>query len=195
MTQRGGDFSMTNKTSEYDSMRDEFNRGYVQVYTGNGKGKTTAAVGLAVRALGAGLNVYFGQFIKAGRYSEIKKKKKLKGHLCCRQYGRGCFLMRQPEAEDILLARKGLDEAIEAMGSGKYQLVIMDEINVACSLGLLDAADLIRLIEKRPEYVELVLTGRGALPEVIEKADLVTEMREIKHYYQKGVRARKGIES
>ena len=103
--------------------------------------------------------------------------------------------MRQPEAEDILLARKGLDEAIEAMGSGKYQLVIMDEINVACSLGLLDAADLIRLIEKRPEYVELVLTGRGALPEVIEKADLVTEMREIKHYYQKGVRARKGIES
>ena len=81
------------------------------------------------------------------------------------------------------------------MESGLYQLVIMDEINVACSLGLLDAADLIRLIEKRPEGVELVLTGRGALPEVIERADLVTEMREIKHYYQAGVRARKGIES
>ena len=103
--------------------------------------------------------------------------------------------MRQPEAEDILLAHKGLEEAEEAMESGLYQLVIMDEINVACSLGLLDAADLIRLIEKRPEGVELVLTGRGALPEVIERADLVTEMREIKHYYQAGVRARKGIES
>ena len=186
---------MTNKTSEYDSMRDEFNKGYVQVYTGNGKGKTTAAIGLAVRALGAGLNVYFGQFIKAGRYSEIESLEKLGGRLLCRQYGRGCFLMRQPEAEDILLAHKGLEEAVEAMESGLYQLVIMDEINVACSLGLLNAADLIRLIEKRPEGVELVLTGRGALPEVIERADLVTEMREIKHYYQTGVRARKGIES
>lgn len=186
---------MTNKASEYDHLRDEFNKGYVQVYTGDGKGKTTASIGLAVRALGAGLSVYIGQFIKAGRYSEIEALEKLEGHLLCRQYGRGCFLMREPEEEDILLAKKGLNEAIEAMVSGVYQLIIMDEINVACSLGLLDGADLIRLMEKRPDGVELVLTGRGALPEVIERADLVTEMREIKHYYKMGVLARKGIES
>lgn len=186
---------MTEDHSGYDHLRDEFCRGYVQVYTGDGKGKTTAAIGLAARALGAGLGVYIGQFIKAGRYSEIETLERLGGNLCCRQYGRGCFLMREPEQEDILCAQRGLDEGAEAMRSGKYQLVIMDEINVACRLGLLEGADLIALIDRRPEGVELVLTGRGALPEVIERADLVTEMREIKHYYAMGVLARRGIES
>jgi cob(I)alamin adenosyltransferase len=183
--------------SEYDNMRDEFDRGYLQVYTGGGKGKTTAAIGLTVRALGAGMNVFFAQFIKGGRYSEIESLESISGggSFVCRQYGKGCFIMREPDEDDIAAARDGLADALREMRSGRYRLVVLDEANVAVKLGLLDESVLLDFVGERPELVELVVTGRGATDALMERADLVTEMREIKHYYHKGVRARRGIES
>lgn len=184
-------------SSSYDNMRDEFKRGYVQVYTGNGKGKTTAAIGLTVRALGAGFRVFFAQFIKGGRYSEVDMLEKIAatGALVHKQYGKGCFIVREAMEEDRKAAKEGLAEIREAMRSGDFQLIVMDEANVAAKLGLIETADLIGLINEKPPMVELVMTGRGASDELIERADLVTEMKEIKHYYQKGVNARRGIES
>ncbi|MDR1885960.1 MAG: cob(I)yrinic acid a,c-diamide adenosyltransferase [Synergistaceae bacterium] len=181
----------------YDSMKDKFDRGYVQVYTGNGKGKTTASIGLVVRALGAGLRVFFAQFIKGSRYSEIEALGRISGppSLVCRQYGEGRFIVGKPTESEYAAAKSGLEEAREAMKSGAYDLVVLDEANVAASLGLFSDDDLISLIDDKPQMVELVLTGRGASEKLMERADLVTEMREIKHYYQKGVMARRGIES
>ncbi|MDR1966150.1 MAG: cob(I)yrinic acid a,c-diamide adenosyltransferase [Synergistaceae bacterium] len=178
----------------YDSEKDHFARGCLQIYTGNGKGKTTAAIGLAVRALGAGFKVFFAQFLKAGKYSETEILVKL-DKLIFRQYGTGRFVMGKPSQEDADAARIGLDEAKAAMKSGDYRLVILDEANVACALGLLSEDDLLSAAEERPKMVELVITGRGAPAKLIEAADLVTEMREVKHYYNAGVAARKGIES
>lgn len=191
-TANGGD------SATYDNMRDDFARGYVQVYTGNGKGKTTASIGLTVRALGAGMNVFFAQFIKGGKYSEIEMLEKLSrdgAGIVCRQYGEGCFIMRQAAASDAEAARRGLAEVREAMASGKYGLIVLDEANVAVSLGLLAETDLLSLIDEKPDLVELVFTGRNAPAALMARADLVTEMREVKHYYRQGVRARRGIES
>lgn len=184
-------------TSAYDNMRDDFTRGYVQVYTGNGKGKTTASIGLVLRALGAGMKVFFAQFIKGGKYSEIDMLEKIAkdGALVCRQYGMGCFIMREAMEDDRIAAQKGLEEVRSAMLSGEYQLIVLDEANVAAKLGLLDTKDLLSLIDEKPPMVELVFTGRGASDELMERADLVTEMKEVKHYHQKGVNARRGIES
>lgn len=175
--------------------RKEFDRGYVQVYTGDGKGKTTAAIGLAVRAAGAGLRVFIGQFIKSGRYSEIEVLESMGGKIECRQYGRGCWLRGSPGEEDARLAREGLEEIRQVLTSGDYQLVILDEANVAVWFGLFGVEELLALIDVKPERTELVFTGRRADPRLIERADLVTEMREVKHYYREGVLARKGIES
>lgn len=175
--------------------RAPFERGYVQVYTGNGKGKTTAAIGLAVRAVGAGLRVFFAQFIKSSRYSEIKGLECFGDRIVCRQYGSGCWLRGQPSQEDTLLAREGLKEVGDILTSGHYQVVILDEANVATLFNLLDVEDLLTLIDRKPESVELVFTGRGADPRLIERADLVTKMQEVKHYYRRGVLARAGIES
>jgi cob(I)alamin adenosyltransferase len=178
----------------YDSGKDSFIRGCIQVYTGNGKGKTTCSIGLAVRALGAGMKVFFAQFLKAGDYSEIRILDKLP-NLTCKQYGKGLFITRKPTEDDKISAHEGLEDARAAMKSGLYRLVILDEANVACTLGLLSENDLLSMVHDRPEMVELVFTGRGASAKLIEIADLVTEMREIKHYYKAGVMARKGIES
>jgi cob(I)alamin adenosyltransferase len=178
----------------YDNRRDAFTKGCVQVYTGNGKGKTTAAIGLAVRALGAGIKVFFAQFLKSGDYSEIQILRNLE-NITCRQYGVGGFIARTPSSEDISAARLGVDDAAGAMKSGDYGVVILDEANVACSLGLISKEELMSLVHERPPAAELVFTGRGAPPELIAAADLVTEMREIKHYFNSGVKARKGIES
>lgn len=172
-----------------------FQRGYVQVYTGDGKGKTTAAIGLAVRAVGAGLRVFVAQFVKSGRYSEIEALDRFAGQVDCRQYGRGCWLRGQPTEEDIQLARAGWAEVLKVIQSGEYQVVILDEADIATWFGLLTVDSLLELIDQKPPNVELVFTGRRADPRLIERADLVTEMREIKHYYQQGVLARKGIES
>jgi len=178
-----------------DLHRNEFDRGYVQVYTGDGKGKSTAAFGLALRAAGAGLRVFIAQFIKSGRYSEIDALEKLADRITCRQYGRGCWLKGEPAEEDRRLARAGLAEAADHAASGEYQLVVLDEANVAQWFGLFDVEDLLALIDRRHPRTELVFTGRKAHQRLIDRADLVTEMTEVKHYYRHGVLARRGIES
>jgi cob(I)alamin adenosyltransferase len=169
-------------------------KGYVQVYTGNGKGKTTAALGLALRAVGAGHKVFIGQFVKGMVYSELESLDRLSDQITVRQYGRDVFIRNNPKPEDIEKAQAGLEEVRKASSSGEYQLVILDEANIATSYKLIAVEDLLELIENRHEGTELVITGRNADPQLIEKADLVTEMKEIKHYYKKGVKARKGIE-
>ena len=170
-------------------------QGYVQVYTGDGKGKTTAALGLALRAAGAGLKVFIAQFIKSAAYSEIKALERYSDQISIRQFGRGCFIRGNPCQADLDLARQALDAIGTALRSGDFDVVIADEANVAFGCGLVSEMDLIALIEARPSHVELVLTGRNAPKAVIERADLVTEMKSVRHYYEKGVSARKGIES
>jgi cob(I)alamin adenosyltransferase len=172
----------------------EWERGCVQVYTGDGKGKTTAALGLALRAAGAGLRVFIGQFVKGMEYSELRALERFP-EIEVRRYGRECFIDREPEPEDIEAARAGLADAREELLSGRWDIVILDEANIATFFKLFPVEELLALIAERPACVELVITGRRADPRVIEAADLVTEMREVKHYYQCGVPCRKGIES
>jgi len=167
--------------------------GYVHIYTGNGKGKTTAAFGLALRAICAGKKVYIGQFIKGMKYSELDAVKYLP-NLVIEQYGRNCFIKNKPTQQDIDLAQSGLKKITEVIMSGKYDIVILDEINVAIYYKLVETSQVIDIIKNRPVNVEIVLTGRYAPQEIIEIADLVTNMQEVKHYYQKGVMARQGIE-
>lgn len=169
-------------------------KGYIQVYTGNGKGKTTAALGLSIRAAGAGLKVFIAQFIKKGEYSEIKALKRFKDLITVEQFGSGRFIKGKPSASDIEAARKGVEKIKAAFTSGQHNVVIMEEANVAAGLGLLSVEDILEIMVKKPKDVELVITGRGADSKIIEKADLVTEMKEVKHYFQKGVKARIGIE-
>ncbi|HUT42778.1 MAG TPA: cob(I)yrinic acid a,c-diamide adenosyltransferase [Desulfobacterales bacterium] len=169
-------------------------KGYVQVYTGNGKGKTTAALGLSIRAAGAGLKVFIVQFLKMGDYSEIKALERFSDLITIEQYGLGRFIKGKPSPEDIESGRKGLEKLKSIIAAGEHDVVVIEEGNVAVMCGLFSAQDLLDVIELKPENMEIVITGRGAAPEIIEKADLVTEMKEIKHYYQKGVKARMGIE-
>ena len=173
--------------------------GYTQVYTGNGKGKTTASIGLAVRALGAGLSVYFTQFTKKGNYSEIKALETIssslfEGRLDVEQFGIVRKVLSPFSEEDKAAAEKGFNKIKDAVESGKYDLVITDELNIAVHYNLVDKKAVIDLINDKPDTVELVITGRYADPEVMEAADLVTEMCEKKHYADKGVPARKGVE-
>jgi cob(I)alamin adenosyltransferase len=168
-------------------------KGYTQVYTGNGKGKTTAALGLALRAAGAGLKVFIAQFIKMGDFSEIKSLKRFSDLITVEQFGLGRF-DNKPSPSDFEAARKGLNKVKTIILSDEYNVIILEEANVAVKHGLISVEELINLIVNKPDDKELVITGRGASPQVIEHADLVTEMRLIKHYYQKGVRARIGIE-
>jgi cob(I)alamin adenosyltransferase len=167
--------------------------GLVQVYTGDGKGKTTAALGLALRAAGWGVRTYIAQFLKGQDYGELHSLARLAPLITIEQFGKPEFI-RQASAEDIVLAQLGFARARAALLSGEYQIVILDEICVALHFGLLKLAQLLELIDQRPPSVELVLTGRRAPQELIDRADLVTEMREIKHPFQRGVPARKGIE-
>jgi cob(I)alamin adenosyltransferase len=170
-------------------------KGLVQVYTGNGKGKTSAAFGVALRAVGRGLKVYVIQFIKGGfDYGETYVVDKLP-NLRLKAFGRGKFVTaRPPEKEDIRLAEEALVLATNIIESGEYDVVILDEVNVALSLRLLDLEKVVKLVGSKPPDIELVLTGRNAPQEIIEIADLVTEMKEVKHPYNKGFEARKGIE-
>jgi cob(I)alamin adenosyltransferase len=169
-------------------------KGYVQVYTGDGKGKTTAAIGLAVRAAGAGLKVYIAQFMKLGSYGEIATLKRLTDRITVEQFGTGRFIRGNPTPEDISAARRGIERVKEIFAGAGHQLVILDEANVAASCGLFSPVDLLDVVQARPEGVEVVLTGRQAAPELIARADLVTEMKAVKHYYASGVQARQGIE-
>jgi cob(I)alamin adenosyltransferase len=169
-------------------------RGYVHVYTGNGKGKTTAALGLALRAVGAGLRVYLAQFIKKGDYSEINALKRLSDDVTLEQFGCGRFTKGKVGDEDIAAARRGLARIKEILSSGEFELVILDEANVAVTHGLITEQELLDIIDLKPEHMELVITGRNAPAGIVNKADLVSEVRAIKHYFQKGVKARIGIE-
>ncbi|MFP4547124.1 MAG: cob(I)yrinic acid a,c-diamide adenosyltransferase [Fidelibacterota bacterium] len=169
-------------------------KGYLQVYTGNGKGKTTAAIGLAIRATGAGKKIYMAQFVKGMKYSEIKTLEKF-DNIHIEQFGLKCFIKDKPKPEDIEAAQKGLEKAKQQMLSGNYDIVILDEANIAVFFDLFTIDDLLDVIAEKPDNLELIITGRYAHERLIEIADLVTEMKEIKHYYNNGVEARQGIES
>lgn len=171
-------------------------RGYVQVYTGNSKGKTTAALGLAFRAMGWGLKTYIGQFMKGQHYGELEAAKMVRSFITIEQYGKDTFMHIQnsPREEDLAMARAGLSRAKEAMLSGNYDVIVFDEITTAHYFHLVSLQEMLEIIAHKPENVEVIFTGRYAPPELIDAADLVTEMLEIKHYYQNGVVARDGIE-
>jgi cob(I)alamin adenosyltransferase len=174
--------------------RNKRKKGYTQVYTGNGKGKTTAAIGLSIRAAGAGLKVFIAQFIKMGEYSEIKALRRFSDLITVEQFGLGRFTNRKPSREDIEAAQKGLEKVKSLMRSDEYKIIILEEANVAVKFGLIAEQDLLGLIFEKPYDTELVITGRGASARIIENSDLVTEMKPVKHYFQKGVPARLGIE-
>ena len=167
---------------------------YIQVYTGGGKGKTTAAIGLAVRAAGHGQKSFLGQFLKGRLTGEIQTLSRIEA-VTIEQFGSPEFVV--PGAVDEKtrdLANRGLRRAREALESRSFSLVILDELNVALSLGVLPEEPVRELIDRLPEGIELICTGRGAPAWLIERADLVTEMRAIKHYAERGLDARRGIE-
>ena len=169
-------------------------KGYVQVYTGDGKGKTTAALGLALRASGYGMHTYVGQFMKGQHYGELDA---LRDHpfITLEQHGDPhCIRREEVTPEHVAQARQGLERAREAMISGKYDIIVLDEVNVAIWFGLLTVKEVLAFLDQKPAHVEVILTGRRAPQELIDRADLVTEMREVKHYYAQGMPAREGIE-
>ncbi|MEG2406016.1 MAG: cob(I)yrinic acid a,c-diamide adenosyltransferase [Clostridiales bacterium] len=171
-------------------------QGYVQVYTGNGKGKTTASLGLIMRAVATGAKVYFGQFVKNMEYKEIETLKKRFPEVTTELFGseQGCFINREPAKDDKNAAKKGYEKAMAALISEKYDVVVLDEINIALYYQLITIEEVLLLIKMKPKATELILTGRYAPPEICEAADLVSEMREEKHYYNAGILARVGIE-
>lgn len=169
-------------------------KGYIQLYTGDGKGKTTAALGLAFRAAGHGFKTYIAQFMKGQLYGELMAAK-TNPYIMIEQFGQDTFVHLQRATEkDIKLAENGLYKAKQAMLSNNYDIIVLDEINVALYFKLLTIEQVKKFIRLKPDHVELVLTGRKAPQQLIEMADLVTEMKQIRHYYQKGVYAREGIE-
>lgn len=178
-------------------MKEKMNRGFVQIYTGNGKGKTTAALGLALRAAGAGMRSYIIQFMKEYPYSEIEILKNLNHSIEIEPCGGDNFVYKKelPPSEELIKAAAGLQRAKEKMISGNYNLIILDEVCVAIYFKLFNTTEVLDFIKSKPADVELILTGRYCPQELIDAADLVTEMKEVKHYYQTGVLARKGIES
>ena len=178
-------------------MKQKLEKGFLQVYTGNGKGKSTAAIGQAVRAAGYGLKTYFVMFMKEFPYNEVKSLEKLKDFLTIVQVGKDDFVYKKvpPSEEEKSKIKNALAEAKGKMLSGEYDLIILDEIFVSIYFGLVSKEEVIFFVTEKPQSVELILTGRYCPQEIVDKADLVTEMKEVKHYYEKGVLARKGIES
>ena len=169
-------------------------KGRVIVLTGDGKGKTTAAIGLTLRAIGSGQRVYFAQFLKKGNYSEIKAFVRYSDLIAVEQFGLGRFTGRHPTPEDIQTAQDGLKRVKAVMAESGFGMVVLDEANVAVELGLISVSDLVDLIRDKPVELDLVITGRYAAVPVMENADVTIEMKAQKHYYQKGVTAREGIE-
>jgi cob(I)alamin adenosyltransferase len=171
-------------------------QGYIQVYTGKGKGKTTAALGVALRAAGHGLRTYIGQFLKGQDYGELHSIHKLSEWITLEQFGRKGFIhvTKDPDQEDIDRAKSGLKKCFEAMLSGKYTIIVLDEVNVAMHFKLITEKDIHAFLDKKPDNIELILTGRYAPDSLVKRADLVTEMKETTHYHNKGVQAREGIE-
>jgi cob(I)alamin adenosyltransferase len=184
-------------------------RGLIHVYTGDGKGKTTAALGLALRAAGCGLCTYVCQFLKGQEYGELEAARWLvagapEGDRCppitIERFGQPTFVRVLEDGtssvteKDVCLARAGLDAVRRAMAGGQYELIVLDEINVALYFKLLTVQEVLEVIDDKPDGVELVLTGRRVPDEILARADYVTEMREVRHPYQQGIKARKGIE-
>ena len=172
-------------------------KGYIQIYTGNGKGKTTAALGLALRAAGAGLKVYIGQFLKGRDCAEIKGLSLLGEAVCLERFGSGRWVDREKTEEyaiELELGRKGIAAVRGAVSAQRYDVVILDEILGAVNAGVVELAEVLAIIRNKPAEIELVLTGRNAPTELIALADLVSEITPVKHYYTEGVPARKGIE-
>jgi cob(I)alamin adenosyltransferase len=170
-------------------------RGLVQVYTGNGKGKTTTAFGQALRAIGRGFRICIIQFMKGRKYGEFLAAEKHLPNLTIHLSGLDSFVMRdKPAPIDIEYARKGLELARKVVSSGDYDMVILDEINVAVDFKLIPLADVIDIIRTKPPQLDLILTGRYAAPEIVELADTVSEIKEIKHHYNAGIKDRPGIE-
>ncbi len=180
---------------EKKSQQEKF-KGYIQVYTGNGKGKTSAALGLALRAAGHGLKTYFCQFLKGQDYGELSAIQKLSPLITIEQFGRKGFIhvTENPDKEDIDRAQKGLQKCTKMMKSRKFQIIVLDEVNVAVHFNLFREKDIHDFLDGKPDDVEVILTGRYAPESFIERADLVTEMKAIKHYYNQGIQARRGIE-
>lgn len=170
--------------------------GYVQVYTGDGKGKTTASLGLVARAAGYGHRACIVSFLKGDpNYGELRF---IREHMPMVEYhlaGRMSFVdPSDPAQEDVDIAQQGFATARDAIASGDFQVVVLDEVNVAVQLGLVDEDQLVAVLDAKPEHVEVVLTGRDASERIVERADLVTEMRMVKHFYEAGIPARRGIE-
>jgi cob(I)alamin adenosyltransferase len=168
--------------------------GLIHIYTGSGKGKTTASLGLSLRALGRGYKIFVIQFMKKGAFGELSTLKRLL-QVEVRQFGSGKFVdPKNPSPNDKAIARKALRFAKKLVVEGKYDMVILDEINVALDMKLIKLGNVLTMLNSKPWWVELVLTGRGAHPKLLEAADIVTEMKEIKHPHKRGIKARKGIE-
>ncbi|MDY0102400.1 MAG: cob(I)yrinic acid a,c-diamide adenosyltransferase [Lentimicrobium sp.] len=167
--------------------------GYIHLYTGNGKGKTTTAFGLALRAAGAGMKIFIAQFVKGMHYAEIDAIQRFP-EIELKQYGLDCFIVNEPTENDIIAARKGLEEVSHIISENKANLLILDEICIALHYHLFEIVEVVELLKNKPTEMEIVMTGRYAPPALYKIADLVTEMNEIKHYYNQGVQARKGIE-
>jgi cob(I)alamin adenosyltransferase len=176
--------------------REHLTQGLIQVYTGDGKGKTTCALGLALRAIGQGFQVFMVQFMKGWGTGEAQiAAQRLAPDFTLRHFGRPALVnLRSPDPEDLSLIRQAWDLGRQVLAAGEYDLVILDEINVALAFDLLPRDEVLEALRRRPSWVEVVLTGRQAPPELIELADLVTEMRPLKHYFEAGVPARRGIE-
>ncbi len=169
------------------------NQGKIHLYTGNGKGKTTAAIGLAIRAVGAGKSIFIAQFVKGMHYAELDALKKF-DKITVKQYGLECFIKNEPTQKDIDAANRGLNDVKQYVKIKKPDLLVLDEVCIALHYKLFNFEDLHELFLKKNNGMEIILTGRYATEELIETADLVTEMKEIKHYFNKGIAARKGIE-
>lgn len=169
-------------------------KGYIHLYTGNGKGKTTAALGQALRATGAGMKSFIAQFVKGMPYGELEVIRNYLPGIAVKRYGRGCFIINVPTEDDIRVAQAGLAEVASIIAGGEYDLIVLDEVCIALHYKLFTLEDLLSILKSKPAGSEIVMTGRYAPAELIELADLVTEMKEVKHYYQSGVEARKGIE-
>ena len=175
----------------------DLRRGLIIVNTGPGKGKTTAAMGTALRAVGQGMRVLMLQFLKGSwHYGELDAVQAFGDRFVMKQMGRGFVKVggAEPDPEDIRMVEQAWEEAEQAISSGQYDLVILDEINYAIGYGMLDPAKVVEALQRKPEMVHVILTGRNAHPTIVDLADTVTEMRQVKHAYEKGVMAQRGIE-
>jgi len=175
----------------------DIRRGLIIVNTGPGKGKTTAAMGTALRAVGQGMRVLMLQFLKGSwHYGELDAVQAFGDKFVMKQMGRGFVKVgaEKPDPEDVRMVEAAWAEAVTAIKSGTWDLVILDEINYAISYGMLDPAQVVETLKSKPEMVHIILTGRNAHPTIVEVADTVTEMRQVKHAYEKGVMAQRGIE-